>query len=184
MKFQSTLLHTKNGAKTMWRKPITAGQQVRCRAILAALAAGLSMAGCVAVFWADSTAYANLSSARLESPVGTKGTCCVPGQKTSCSGGGQFACSSSGVVCGAGATTSDTCGDPSCTDSDTKTDQCDSSGYAAYAVTVTTCSVTSSAPVPCDGGLRCEYVTSSATAEFTGCGYCTICSVTSGVACQ
>jgi hypothetical protein len=169
----------------MWRKPIQTARPMRIRATLASLAAGLCLAGCVAVFWADSTAYANLSNPRLESLVGVKGSCCMPGQKTSCSSTGLFACASSGVVCDAGGTSFDTCGGPGCTDSDTATDKCDSSQNASYSVTVTTCGVTSAAPVPCDGGgLRCEYVTASATVDFTGCGSSTICAVTSGAACQ
>lgn len=169
----------------MWRKPIQAVQPMRCRAKLAGLAAGLSLVGCVTVFWADSRAYANLSNARLESLVGVKGICCVPGLKTSCSSTGLFACASSGVVCDAGGTSFDTCGDATCNHSDSHADQCDSSEFSSYSITATTCAVTSAAPVPCDGGgLRCEYTTASATVDFIGCGSSSICSVTSGVACQ
>jgi hypothetical protein len=169
----------------MWYRPIHAVEAAGRRASLAGLAAGLSVVGCVAVFLSDSRAYADLSNARLESLVGTKGSCCVPGLKTSCSSTGLFACASSGVVCDAGGYSVDTCGDPSCTNSDTSTDQCDSSEYGSYTISATTCSVTSAAPIPCDdGGMQCAFTATTSAATYTGCGTSTICSVTSGVACQ
>jgi hypothetical protein len=168
----------------MHSKSNQAGRTVRRRAILAGLSAGLSLLGAVAVVWGESRAYASLTDARLESRVGSKGSCCTPGLKTACSSSGSYVCTSSGVVCDPTATSNDTCGDPNCGDSDTKTDQCDTMNFGTYAVTVSICATTSSAPIPCDGGLRCEFMISSGTMEYLGCGTTTICAVTSGAACQ
>ena len=121
-----------------------AGSTAHRRAILAGLSAGLSLLGTVAVVWGESRHYVSLTDARLEGRVGSKGSCCTPGLKTACSSSGTYVCTNSGVVCDPTATSNDTCGDPNCGDSDTKTDQCDSMNFGTYAVTVTICGTTSS----------------------------------------
>ena len=169
----------------MWGKFITTANITRCPAILAATTAVLSLAGCAGVLWADSTAYADLSNGRLQQSVGVKGMCCAPGLKTTASSGGVFGCSSTGVVCNVGASSTDTCAGASCDDSDNSEDQCDSSEFLNESVSVSVCTVVSSAAVPCGtGGSRCAYVTDSSTVGFAGCGTSDICTSTSGVTCQ
>lgn len=152
---------------------------------LAGFTAALGLVGCIAVLWIDSMAYADLSTARLQSRVGNKGACCTPGLLTSCESVPPVGCSSSGVVCNVGTSSFDQCANPTCGDSDNNNDQCDSSEYASYSISATTCTITSSATVACgSGGQQCIYLTASATVDFTGCGGATICSSTSGLSCQ
>lgn len=160
-------------------------KSARFRATIAVLVGSLSMVGCIAVFWTESLAYADLPSSRLESLVGVKGTCCSPGAKTDCSSQSPFACvNSSGINCDSGSSF-DNCGNPSCGDSDNRDDTCDSSGYSSYSVSSTTCTVIAGGVVSCgDSGLHCMYTTASVTVDFTGCGSNAICTTTSGPACQ
>ncbi len=157
----------------------------RCPAILAAITALLCIAGCAGVLWADSTAYVDLSNGRLQQLVGVKGMCCTPGLKTTANSGGVFGCTTTGVVCNVGASSADTCASATCGDSDNSEDQCDSSEFANVSVSVSVCTVISSAAVPCGtGGSRCNYLTSSAIVSFVGCGTSDFCATTSGDACQ
>ena len=138
----------------MWGKSMQVMNLGQRRALFAGLAAVLSVLGCVAISWADSSAYTSLSNTRLDGLVGNKGKCCTPGLKTACAGSGSFVCSSSGAVCDPSVMTSDACADPKCGDSDTRSDKCDPTlNFGVYTVSVATCSATSVAPIPCDGGL-------------------------------
>ncbi len=157
---------------------------MRCRGTLAGLLASVSLLGCVAVYWAESRAYANLPNDRLENLVGVKGDCCAPGLRTDCETQPPFACTTAGIVCDSGSSF-DSCGGPSCGDSDSGSDACDAQGYASYSVTVTTCDVIPGGEVYCEtSGTHCMYTTGSATVDFNGCGQNSICSASSGPTCQ
>ncbi len=157
---------------------------MRCRGTLAGLLASASLLGCVAVYWAESRAYADLPNDRLENLVGVKGDCCRPGLKTECTSTAPFACTTSGIVCD-NQSSFDNCSSPACQDSDNAADACDGKGTAYYSVTLTTCDVIPGGEVYCEtGGTHCMYTTGSATADFNGCGQNSICSVSSGPTCQ
>jgi len=151
---------------------------------LGAVLGAFAITVCAAVVWSDSTAYGDLPIARMNSRVGVKGECCVPGAKTECRSVTPFACTTEGITCDGGSDY-DRCGSPSCAESDNEDDACASEGFDEYSVVVTTCHVIPGGVVPCDeNGNRCMYTTGSATVEFLGCGASTICSETSGPACQ
>jgi len=153
--------------------------------IAAAMATLLCAVGCAALLWSDRKAYADLPNWRLQQSVGVKGTCCTPPLKTACEAGGMIACTNTGVVCEPGTSTHDSCGSPSCDDADGNDEKCDSSLFANLTVSVSVCTITSSAYVPCGtGGTRCAYVTSEAVMSTSGCGSADFCSTTSGAACQ
>jgi hypothetical protein len=159
-------------------------RKARSGATIAAVVAGLSVAGCLAVFWADSFAYADLSAARLGALVGVKGECCVPGGKTSCSSIAPYACTTEGIVCDSGSAF-DQCGSPSCRDSDEDEDACGSDAFGEYSVSATVCYVIPGVIVPCEPeGNRCMYFTGEHTVDFVGCGGSTVCASTPGPACQ
>ena len=158
---------------------------LRWSANLAGLAAGLSLTGCLAVYWVESAAYANMAPDRLDKLVGVKGDCCNPGLKTNCSDKSPFACTTAGVVCES-TNAYDNCANPSCNDSSSSSDACSSQYFAGYSVTVTICNGIPGAEVYCSTGTgtHCMYTTSSATVNFSGCGQNSICSPSQGPACQ
>ncbi len=163
-------------------------RQSRCLTQRPAALAALLMSVCVAsgalVFWTESMAYGNLPSERLDQLVGVKGECCTPGLKTECGSVAPFACTTSGVVCD-GQSSFDSCGGPSCGESESSDDGCDSQGFETISVTVGTCDVIPGGQVYCEGGAkRCMYTSGTATVDFTGCGQNSICPANPGVTCQ
>lgn len=168
----------------MHTESLVDARPIRARAGIAVLVAALSFAGCVALVWADSRAYAELTSRRLDALVGVKGECCVPGGKTPCNSMVPYACTTQGIVCDSGSSF-DQCGSPQCKDSDDDDEACGSDAFGEYAVSVTTCDVVPGVIVPCEpNGQRCMYTTGSATVDFVGCGGSSVCSSVPGQTCQ
>jgi hypothetical protein len=86
--------------------------------------------------------------------------CCKKPEKTPCSADSSWGCATSPVVCTAGTSTDDTCGNASCSSVEDESSKCNTSALAATSITVTECKATGSSVACSTSTAKCAFSTS------------------------
>jgi hypothetical protein len=114
---------------------------------------------CAGALLSESLAYAAVDDARLQARVGSGGSCCVYGAKTTCASIAPYACVSATVSCDPSVTATDTCTAATCVTGN-HGDKCDNTTLNGWAnITVGTCTATGSVYECNDGAMQyCEFL--------------------------